>query len=417
MLLLAVVFNLLTVQMRPVLLGISKLLLQSLLLLLNLIGCDGGGKIGGVMRPSTILDAGYTEDTPLSARRLPPTDTYLWRILSRAFTTGQSRSTIRATTRIDVLDNDSLEAACLRGEAFQVTFRGFPDTSPVTLLMLTPELAKALIVVIPHNICLVDVSGEAELLDGVAAPVNLGVLGPAYETLSSPEVRLDAAALPSLADLPAEDVVVQVTAALDVPSATRFGGIVMTARRDKGTVLVRAHYMASAEAFEAMLARPGSDLGRQPACLMLDVRMPGLSGLALFDRLLERGLVDRLPVIFLTGHADVPTAVDAVKRGAFDFCEKPFSDNALVDRIEQAIAQSARTLDARRHSSQLQTRLQELTERERDVMRLVVEGLPNKLIADQLDISVRTVEVHRARVFDKMEVKSAVELANLMRDL
>jgi two-component system response regulator DctR len=113
----------------------------------------------------------------------------------------------------------------------------------------------------------------------------------------------------------------------------------------------------------------------------------------------------------------VPTAVDAVKRGAFDFCEKPFSDNALVDRIEQAIAQSARTLDARRHSRQLQARLQDLTERERDVMRLVVEGLPNKLIADQLDISVRTVEVHRARVFDKMEVKSAVELANLMRSL
>jgi two-component system response regulator DctR len=81
-----------------------------------------------------------------------------------------------------------------------------------------------------------------------------------------------------------------------------------------------------------------------------------------------------MPVIFLTGHADVPTAVDAVKRGAFDFCEKPFSDNALVDRIEQAIAQSARTLDARRHSRQLQARLQDLTERERDVMRLVVEG-------------------------------------------
>ena len=88
-----------------------------------------------------------------------------------------------------------------------------------------------------------------------------------------------------------------------------------------------------------------------------------------------------------------------------------------MDRIEQAIAQSARTLEARRQATRLQSRLAELTERERDVMRLVVEGLPNKLIADQLDISVRTVEVHRARVFDKMEVKSAVELANLLRDL
>jgi two-component system response regulator DctR len=122
-----------------------------------------------------------------------------------------------------------------------------------------------------------------------------------------------------------------------------------------------------------------------------------------------------LPVIFLTGHADVPTAVDAVKRGAFDFCEKPFSDNALVDRIEQALARSEQTLQNLRAKQNLQHNLAELTERERDVMHLVIEGLPNKLIADQLDISVRTVEVHRARVFDKMNVKSAVELANLLR--
>ena len=80
----------------------------------------------------------------------------------------------------------------------------------------------------------------------------------------------------------------------------------------------------------------------QPCCLLLDVRMPGMSGLALFDKLAERGLVEVMPVIFLTGHADVPTAVDMVKRGAFDFCEKPFSDNALVDRIEQAIGRSQR---------------------------------------------------------------------------
>ena len=171
----------------------------------------------------------------------------------------------------------------------------------------------------------------------------------------------------------------------------------------------------SAEAFEALLARPGGGLGSQPACLMLDVRMPGISGLALFDRLLGQGLTDRLPVIFLTGHGDVPTAVDAVKRGAFDFCEKPCSENALVDRIEQALAASTAVLAASGQRQRLHALLDELTERERDVMRLVVEGLPNKLIADQLDISVRTVEVHRARVFDKMEVKSAVELANLLR--
>ena len=155
----------------------------------------------------------------------------------------------------------------------------------------------------------------------------------------------------------------------------------------------------------------------QPCCLLLDVRMPGLSGLEVFDLLVGRALVDVMPVIFLTGHADVPTAVHMVKRGAFDFCEKPFSDNALVDRIEQAITRSATVLAALQGRQQLKSRLRELTDRERDVMGLVVEGLPNKLIADQLDISVRTVEVHRARVFDKMEVKSAVELANLLRNL
>ena len=145
--------------------------------------------------------------------------------------------------------------------------------------------------------------------------------------------------------------------------------------------------------------------------------MAGLSGLAMFEKLIGYGLQPTLPVIFLTGHADVPTAVAAVKQGAFDFCEKPFSDNALVDRIEQALAHSAAALAQHSESSGRQARLDGLTEREKAVMRLVVDGLPNKLVADQLDISVRTVEVHRARVFDKMGVKSAVELVNLLRNL
>ena len=174
----------------------------------------------------------------------------------------------------------------------------------------------------------------------------------------------------------------------------------------------------SAEAFSAMLERTMGDTPpQQAACILLDVRMPGMSGLALFEQLLASGIAQAWPVIFLTGHADVPTAVDSVKRGAFDFCEKPFSDNALVDRIEQALNLSHERLAARQQQNLLQSQLNELTDRERDVMRLVVEGLPNKLIADQLDISVRTVEVHRARVFDKMQVKSAVELANLLRTL
>ncbi|MDT8999441.1 response regulator [Paucibacter sp. APW11] len=175
----------------------------------------------------------------------------------------------------------------------------------------------------------------------------------------------------------------------------------------------------SAEAFEAMLQGlpyDGQGWPSAPSCVLLDVRMPGMSGLALFERLSALGLARTLPVIFLTGHGDVPTAVAAVKRGAFDFVEKPFSDNALVDRIEEALAASAAAIGARGLQGQLAQRLAELTEREREVMQLVVQGLPNKLIADQLNISVRTVEVHRARVFEKMSVKSAVELSNLLRD-
>ena len=195
--------------------------------------------------------------------------------------------------------------------------------------------------------------------------------------------------------------------------------------RDALTWLLRSRRLlsegyASAEAFESMLdARPdtrcGGDWPRTPSCLLLDMRMPGASGLVLFERLVERGLIPVLPVIFLTGHGDVPTAVTAVKNGAFDFVEKPFSDNALVDRVEQALAASATAIAERQALRSVQQRKADLTEREREVMALVVQGLPNKLIADSLHISVRTVEVHRARVFEKMDVKSAVELSNLLR--
>jgi two-component system response regulator DctR len=162
---------------------------------------------------------------------------------------------------------------------------------------------------------------------------------------------------------------------------------------------------ASAEAFEAHVAAAGTPWPQAPACLVLDVRMPGTSGLVLFERLAARGLPPLLPIIFLTGHGDVPTAVAAVKRGAFDFVEKPFSNNALVDRIEQALAASAAALAERRARDAVAVAVAELTEREHEVMR-----------ADTLAISVRTVEVHRARVFEKMNVKSAVELANKLRE-
>lgn len=171
---------------------------------------------------------------------------------------------------------------------------------------------------------------------------------------------------------------------------------------------------AGAEAFlkhiQASEWQPG-----EPACVLLDVRMPGMSGLTVFDVLLQRALNDVLPVIFLTGHADIPTAVETVKRGAFDFCEKPFSDNALVDRVEAALQASDQALRARTALGSLRKRLDGLTEREQAVMQCVIDGLPNKLIADQLGISVRTVEVHRSRVFDKLGVKSAVELVHAVK--
>lgn len=169
----------------------------------------------------------------------------------------------------------------------------------------------------------------------------------------------------------------------------------------------------SALAFDALLQDGYRQT--QACCLLLDVRMPVMSGLALFERMIERDLCHTIPVIFLTGHADLPTAVDAVKRGAFDFCEKPVSDNALVDRVEQALARSAQVLQVQVQREWVGRLLAGLTEREQAVMHLMLDGLPNKLIAEQLQISVRTVEVHRARVFDKMKVKSAVELSNALQ--
>jgi two-component system response regulator DctR len=146
-------------------------------------------------------------------------------------------------------------------------------------------------------------------------------------------------------------------------------------------------------------------------CVLLDMRMPRLSGLSLFEALHARQLSAQLPVIFLTGHADVPMAVDALKRGAFDFFEKPFNDNKLMDRVEEALAASREALA----SVAVQQRLSTLSMREREVLDLILEGRMNKVIADQLGISMRTVEVHRAHIFEKMGVKTAVELARLLR--
>lgn len=172
---------------------------------------------------------------------------------------------------------------------------------------------------------------------------------------------------------------------------------------------------ASARAFvEFMLSVEPAE--RTPACLILDIRMPDMSGIELFEQMRSAGLHDIWPVIFLTGHGDVPMAVSSLKSGAFDFFEKPLNDNSLVDSVAAALAVSARHIDQSMAHSTLQSRLALLTQREREVMDLIVAGHYNKVIADELGIVMRTVEVYRARVFQKMGVRTAVELVRLLRD-
>ncbi len=161
---------------------------------------------------------------------------------------------------------------------------------------------------------------------------------------------------------------------------------------------------------ESFLAAWHKDMS---GCVVLDMRMSGMSGLDCFDHLRERQ--STLPVIFLTGHGDVPLAVATLKKGAFDFFEKPLNDNELVTRIEEAMALDARQRAANATVDSVKARISKLTTRERQIMELVVAGKFNKVIADELNISMRTVEVHRANLFDKMQVKTAVELANLLK--
>jgi two-component system response regulator TtrR len=158
----------------------------------------------------------------------------------------------------------------------------------------------------------------------------------------------------------------------------------------------------SAEAFLA--ARSDAMRG----CLVLDVRMPDMSGLELHERLDALG--SRLPIIFVTGHGDVPMAVAALQRGACDFIEKPFNDEELLSRVRRALDLDAANDERRRRDSAISKRLEQLTQREREVMQLVVAGRLNKQIADQLQISMKTVEAHRARVMEKMGVRTLAEL-------
>ena len=147
-------------------------------------------------------------------------------------------------------------------------------------------------------------------------------------------------------------------------------------------------------------------------CLLLDVRMPGMSGMELQQQLRQRGVP--IPIIFLTGHGDVPMAVQAMQAGAFDFLQKPFRDQDLLDRIAEALAQDQNRRSIQNHLEQVQERVALLSPREREVLDWVVQGHANKVIALELDLSQRTVEIHRARVMEKMQAKSLADLVRMM---
>ena len=146
-------------------------------------------------------------------------------------------------------------------------------------------------------------------------------------------------------------------------------------------------------------------------CIVLDIRMPGMSGIELHKQLIE--LRCTMPVIFVTGHGDVPMAVDAMHDGAFDFIQKPFRDQELLDRINQALTWDIEHRSEEERKRAVQERFDTLTPREREVMDCVVRGLANKVIAMDLDLSQRTVEIHRARVMEKMHARSLADLVRM----
>jgi len=147
-------------------------------------------------------------------------------------------------------------------------------------------------------------------------------------------------------------------------------------------------------------------------CLVLDVRLPGRNGLSLQRELAQRGI--RLPIVFITGHGDVPMAVQAMNEGAFDFLEKPLDDDALLDRVARALERDAERREHEANISDIEDRLARLTPREREVMEGILEGKLNKVIGHELGMSTRTVEVHRARVMDKLGVRNASEMVRLV---
>jgi FixJ family two-component response regulator len=152
----------------------------------------------------------------------------------------------------------------------------------------------------------------------------------------------------------------------------------------------------------------------QPGCLVLDVRMPGMSGLELQQQLNLKGAM--LPVIFITGHGDIPMVVEAMQHGAFDFLQKPFRDQDLIDRIQRALAADQKNRLVLKERDRVRARLDSLTPREREVLELMMKGKPNKVMAAELGLSQRTVEIHRARVMEKTDATTLAQLVRMVMD-
>jgi len=155
--------------------------------------------------------------------------------------------------------------------------------------------------------------------------------------------------------------------------------------------------------------------GDQPGCLVLDVRMPGMSGIELQAELNQRGAI--IPVIFISGHEDIPMAVEAIQHGAFDFLQKPFRAQDLIDRVQRALASDAEHRQLLRQRETLKQRFESLTPREQEVLELVTQGKDNKVMAGDLGVSQRTVEIHRARVMEKMGAQSLAQLVRMVLEL
>ncbi|MEN9836510.1 MAG: hypothetical protein RLZ79_178 [Pseudomonadota bacterium] len=153
----------------------------------------------------------------------------------------------------------------------------------------------------------------------------------------------------------------------------------------------------------------------QPGCLVLDVRMPGMSGIELQAELNQRGAI--IPVIFISGHGDIPMAVEAIQHGAFDFLQKPFRDQDLIDRVQRALASDADHRQLLQQRETLRQRYDSLTPREQEVLQLVTQGKANKVMAGDLGVSQRTVEIHRARVMEKMGAQSLAQLVRMVLEL